>query len=71
MKLTILLSNSQNKYTTWIDMQKNSTITRLQGKSNPTNLIENEHWMKEIQTSKVAAIKIQFGALSQNVKLIL
>ncbi len=34
---------------------------KLQGEHNPTNLIENKHWMKEIQAPKVAAIKIQFG----------
>jgi len=29
----------------------------MKRKHNPTNFIENEHWMKEIQALKVAAIK--------------
>jgi len=29
----------------------------LQGGKNPTNFIENEQWMKEIQGPEVAALK--------------
>jgi len=41
-------------------------ITRLQGKHNPIDSIENKHSMKKIQAPKVAAIKMQFGELKLN-----
>jgi hypothetical protein len=59
-----------------LDWHENfTTITRLQGKYNPTNFIEIEHWMKEIQASEVAAMKctlvnqiklVNFDWLSKN-----
>jgi len=34
-----------------------TTIKRLQGEHNPTNFIENKHWMKKIQAPEIAIIK--------------
>jgi len=33
-------------------------MIRLQGEYNPTNFIENKHWMKEIQALEVVTIKM-------------
>jgi len=48
------LKHSKQLELTW----KFTTITRLQGESNPTNFIFNKHWMKKIEAPKVVAIKM-------------
>jgi len=55
-----LFPNIQN-YLNW--HENFTTISRLQLQQNPTNIIENELWMKEIQAPEVVVIKRQLGEL--------
>ena len=49
-----LLPSIQNN----LDRHENfTTVTLFEREKNPTNFIENEKWMKEIQGPKVAALK--------------